>query len=381
MNIQSRRGAGIYRNILRLAAVGVVGAGLVVLPAEGARAQHHVVSPWDIEAREYLGTPQSEAAVGKALAYLAAHQSADGHWRSGPYESEVGITGLCLLAYLASGNQPGRGRYGATMNQAINFLANSVEMSGAYSTPKGLVRAGAEEHPMYGHGFATLALSEVYGMTHRADLRPKILAAIHLIEDTQNQSGDPITDGGWRYQPMQGDADISVTVVQVMALRAARNAGFKVDQGTLEHAVAYIRRCQNVPNGGFSYQIPMHMAAPPRSAAATLSLLMAGLRDTPECRNGLFYMTNYPLDQGGRWPLIQHFYYGIYYWTQAAYQAGGDLWRRWYPAVRDRLVSMQNPDGGWSERDPYSEAGSEYAAAMGVLVLQVPAGLLPIYQK
>jgi hypothetical protein len=63
------------------------------------------------------------------------------------------------------------------------------------------------------------------------------------------------------------------------------------------------------------------------------------------------------------------------------YQAGGDYWRRWYPAIRDRLVKTQAGDGSWSRADGYSEAGPEYATAMSILVLQVPAGLLPIYHK
>ena len=39
-----------------------------------------VISPWDVEAREYLGTPQSEAAVKRGLDYLSTHQQPDGHW-------------------------------------------------------------------------------------------------------------------------------------------------------------------------------------------------------------------------------------------------------------------------------------------------------------
>jgi hypothetical protein len=63
------------------------------------------------------------------------------------------------------------------------------------------------------------------------------------------------------------------------------------------------------------------------------------------------------------------------------YQAGGDYWKQWYPPIRDVLVKKQQTDGCWSRNDGYSEAGPEYATAMAVLVLQVPAGLLPIYQK
>ena len=57
-------------------------------------------------------------------------------------------------------------------------------------------------------------------MTRRHDLKEKLESAVKLIEDTQNQDGQTSRDGGWRYQPRQGDADLSVTVVQVLALRA-----------------------------------------------------------------------------------------------------------------------------------------------------------------
>src|SRR5436309_1766949 len=89
-----------------------------------------VVSPWDVEAREYLGTPESERAVDKGLQYLSTHQQADGHWSSGGYTGDVSITGLCLLAFLAAGHQPGRGRYGLVLNEAVDFLAKCVRMDG-----------------------------------------------------------------------------------------------------------------------------------------------------------------------------------------------------------------------------------------------------------
>lgn len=342
-----------------------------------------VVSPWDVEAREYLGTPESERAVDKGLQYLAAHQLPDGHWSSGGYTGDVAITGLSLLAFLAAGHQPGRGRYGLVLNEGVDFLAKSVRMDGRFGAA-GLVRSdpsiGQSGQPMYGHGFATLALAEVYGMTRRRDLKPKIEAAIHLIEDTQNIDGQPRLDGGWRYQPAQGDADISVTVVQVLALRAARNAGLKVTQSTIDRALAYMKRCANNYDGGFSYQVQIHQSGPARTGAGCLSLLMAGMRDSPECQKGLQYLVNHPLDPRNEWPYREHFFYTVYYVTQAMYQAGGDYWKRWYPGIRDMLVRKQDGDGNWGNFG-YSEAGAEYATAMAILVLQVPAGLLPIYQK
>ena len=343
--------------------------------------KHATASPWDVEAREYLGTPESEAAVNRGLAYLASRQQPDGHWSSGGYRGDVAITGLCLMAFLASGHQPGRGKYGLVLNEAVDFLANSVRMDGQYGSP-GLVssKPGEGGPPMYGHGFATLALAEVYGMTHRKDLKPKIESAIKLIEDTQNKNpGNQWTDGGWRYQPRQGEADISVTVVQVLALRGARNAGLKVNQSTIDRAIEYMKRC-NGYDGGFTYQVRSGGSGVARTGAGVLSLMMAGLRESEECQKGLRYLKDRPLSANNDWAHLQHFYYGIYYVTQAMYQAGGDYWKAWYPPIRDRLVRNQGSDGEWAANG-YSEAGPEYATAMSVLVLQVPAGLLPIYQK
>jgi hypothetical protein len=234
---------------------------------------------------------------------------------------------------------------------------------------------------MYGHGFATLALAEVYGMTKRRDVKSKLEAAIRLIENTQTQNGDTRTDGGWRYDPRQGDADISVTVVQILALRGAKNAGIRVSQNTIDRAVAYVKRCANRYDGGFNYMVGQQQSGPARTGGGVLSLLMAGLKDSPEAQNGLAYLRARPLNRNNEWPYREHFYYALYYVTQAMYQAGGTYWREWFPVVRDLLVRTQGSDGSWSRSGGYSEAGPEYATAMSVLVLQVPSGLLPIYQK
>src|ERR1051325_1192212 len=162
---------------------------------------------FQVEAREYLGTPKSEAAVKKGLEFLKVRQLPDGHWNSGNYTADAAISGLCTLAFLASGHQPGRGPYGPMLEKAVDYLADSVQRNGLVG------RGGSAGPPMYGHGFATLALAELYGMTKRPDFRLKVENAIQLIASTQN------SEGGWRYQPGSADADISVTAIQVVALR------------------------------------------------------------------------------------------------------------------------------------------------------------------
>ena len=80
-----------------------------------------------------------------------------------------------------------------------------------------------------------------------------------IIVNSQNK------DGGWRYQPVRADADISVTVCEIMALRAARNAGLFVPNETIDRSIDYVKRSQNA-DGGFMYMIQGGESAFPRSA-------------------------------------------------------------------------------------------------------------------
>ena len=122
---------------------------------------------------------------------------------------------------------------------------------------------------MYSHGFGTLFLAEAYGITHRLEFREKLQNAVKLIIDSQND------EGGWRYQPIRRDADISVTICQINALRAARIAGLHVPKATIDAYIRYVKQSQNA-DGGFRYMLHGGGSAFPRSAA--------GNRGTSECQ-------------------------------------------------------------------------------------------------
>ena len=189
-------------------------------------------------------TPELDNAVNDGLAFLARTQEDDGSWADGRFGKNVAITSLACIALMSDGNLPGRGPYGDAVDRGVEFILES-------STDSGLITSQSTNGPMYGHGFATLFLGEVYGMSVGGDntarsqkLYDTLVKAIRLIEQTQNE------DGGWRYNPVPYDADVSVTICQIMALRSARNAGIEVATETIDRAVEYVRQCQST-DGGF----------------------------------------------------------------------------------------------------------------------------------
>lgn len=306
-------------------------------------------------------TPALETSINRGLQWLAQQQLADGSFGGqSQYGRHVGITALGALAFVADGSVPGRGRYANVVDSALKFVLESC------SEQSGLVTAETSYGPMYGHGFATVFLAELYGMSPRADLREKLQKATALIIRTQND------EGGWRYHPVRADADISVTICQVMALRAARNAGIAVPKTTIDRAIKYVQQSQE-SDGGFRYMLDSSGSMFARSAAGVAALQYAGMYDTPEIKKGLAYLEKYT---PGQTEEQTHYFYGHYYAAQAMYQAGGEHWAKWWPAIRDELIGKQQADGSWR-----GQAGSEYGTAMALIILQLPKQSLPIFQR
>ena len=316
-------------------------------------------------ARE-LVTPQTQQAIDRGLTWLANRQHPDGAFGSGSgFGRNVAVTALGGIALLASGSTPGRGPHGEHVNRSVDFVLSVAK-------PNGFIHVKEQESygPMYGHGFATLFLAEIYGMSPRADVREKLERAVRLIVQTQN------SEGGWRYQPEPKEADISATVCQIMALRAARNAGLHVPKESIDRCIEYVKKCQNA-DGGFRYQLVRRgESAFPRSAAGVVALHSAGLYEGKEVERGLSYLQRFV--PRGQMPRYEgHFFYGHYYAAQAVWRAGGERWDEWYPSIRDTLLRDQLPDGAWTD----STVCVEYGTAMALIILQMPNNLLPIFQR
>jgi hypothetical protein len=305
---------------------------------------------------------------------LAHRQHGDGAFGTAQYHGNVAITSLASLAFMAAGHQPKRGLYGRVVEKALRYVIDQDNGRGYL-----LSKTGYSHGPMYEHGFGTLFLSEVYGMVQdrplRDQLRETLKRAIKLIIQSQNH------EGGWRYQPGSRDADVSVTICQIMALRAARNAGFFVPKNTVDRCITYVKNCQN-RDGGFRYQKQGGPSQFARSAAGVVALYSAGIYQSPEITNGLKYLMRFKPKDGMIPPEVNlHYFYGHYYAAQAMWTAGEHYWREWYPAIREELLNHPDrhrpSDSYWVDH----RFSSDYATAMACIILQIPNNYLPILQK
>lgn len=363
-----------------LALLGSAGTCLA-LPGDVDRDRGGNESLPDGSAARGMITPKTDKALDRALEMLMRNQSLDGSFGTQHYRGNTAVTSLCAMAFMAAGHQPNRGPYGRVVTNALKFVLSKENTDGKY--PGFLHNPQATPHgPMYGHGFATLFLAEVSGMVPDKELskevHDKLRKAVNLIVQGQN------SEGGWRYLPNSRDADLSVTICQIMALRAARNAGVAVPENKVAKCVEYVKRCQDKQGGWFRYMLSGGGGgnqAFARTAAGVVALYSAGIYKGPEIEAGLrFLQLNRPGQGllGGR--LIDkpdmHYFYGHYYAVQGMYIAGGDYWQQWYPAIREELLSTQRADGSWHDQICW-----HYATAMASLILQVPNNYLPILQK
>lgn len=319
----------------------------------------------------------TKKAAAKALEWLAAKQNQDGSWSDGGYAHNTAITAFAMMAFMSQGNLPGRGQYGPEVAKGGRFLISC-------SRPEDGYLVGGRGGNMYCHAMATLALAELWGSNNNnEEIKPVLKKAVDLIIKCQSP------EGGWRYQPYPSGSDISITVMQVMALRAANNAGLKVPTETMKKALAYIDRCYNKGVGGFSYQAGGGAPGFARTAAGLCILFLTeGDRkregvDGKEDPNKRFTSAEMPkaiayLKANSN--SYMHFFYGHYYAAHAMHRVGGQEWDDWYTKITKHLLPMQSKDGSWTQVSR-GEVGPVYQTSIAVIVLSVPANYLPIFQK
>lgn len=351
-------------------------------------------------------TPAAAALIEKALALLADQQESTGKWaqetEGGAFSSatyDMATTCMAGLAFLAHGDTPNRGRYGAHVSAAVHWVLRHADAKTGVITT-----AGDASRPMYGHCFAVLFLSETAGMDdseHVAErVRAVVTAACVVIARAQS------VRGGWSYgfhdggrwlgiRRMPTDDEGSVTIHAVQALRAAKNAGIPVDKAIIDRGLRYLRDCQG-KDGGLRYRWGSGSAEsasePAISAAAYTAWAMCGVyvpktggtaceRAARRCGRFIGRAYGDGLVPSG---VAQYPFYSLLHLAQATWFMGPWNWDRFYPLAREWLL---DPSHGFRHnwlplwKGDSASGNWVYCTAAALIILQMPYRNLPIFDR
>jgi hypothetical protein len=333
-------------------------------------------------------SPEQRKAVRKGLEWLARNQHKDGHWSD---QYPVSMTALSGMALLMEGSTIREGKYKDNIRRAVDWLM-------AHSQPNGLIgnpnMPGEAGRYMYGHGFGTLFLSCVVGEEEESDRRRRL---VDILERACKFSHAAQTNrGGWGYISAREGGNFdegSVTITQVQALRAARNAGIAVPQEAIKMAQKYLSDSTD-SSGGVVYSLGSGMAAgggrPALTAAAIACGFSFGDYNSPLIKKWFKFCQQHLQGLGGA--RMGHDEYTHYYYAQAIYMLGEDGYMRLFPNSKPserltwsgykkenfpNIISSQSSDGSWSG----GMVGANFITPVYLTILQLDNAALPIYQR
>ena len=300
-------------------------------------------------------TESADLAIERGLQHLLSTQNPDGSWSNDEGNFVIAGTSLGLMAFMVKGHFPGFGRHGAALDRAKNYL-----LQRARESQTGYMGG------MYEHGLYTLAMSEIWGMTNNVEDNKEIQTALEKAVQVILRAQSPL--GGWRYhaRPDCGQ-DTSVTAMVFVSLASARQAGILVPTETIDRVVSYLRdQVWNEKTGGFGYQgnSGSTLAC---TAGGAYAAQLCGKRDTEWVQAAIRHLENSPKIFNRK--EIGHYYYAHYYAIQAMVQAGDEHYARWYPQIRDSLISLQKPDGSWNEGTAEKPETYPHKTAMAIIIL------------
>lgn len=336
---------------------------------------------------------KTDESIEKAIGYLLSQQKEDGSIHDRKYQTTM--TSLSIMALFAAGHMPDdKTKEGEVMRKALEFVLRDDRLENV--NDKDLVKSGyfgqRDGSRMYGHGIITLMLGQAVGMGLDEEqdrrIRARLEKAVELILWSQGRKKPDNLNhyGGWRYGPTSADSDLSATIWQLLALRAAKNAGLDVPKEAIDKAIGYVKRCYHSSRdkdgkptnmkSACSYQ-PGRGPSYASGAAGLLSLQVCGEYEAPEVKGSADWLRDHKLNYR-----TAFFFYGTYYYAQGMYQRGGEYADHAKQKVEGILLKEQQGDGSWQAHGGHEKtAGKVYTTSMAVMSLSVRYHYLPIYQR
>lgn len=307
----------------------------------------------------------------RGLEWLASNQSQEGSWEGG--ENGPGVTGMCVMAFLASGEDPNFGPYSENIRRAVRSMIRTQDESTGYF-------GGSRGHgSMYHHGFAMLGMSEVYGVLDEDSLwdgdtnkdgQRSIGKALELAVRATITSQKNNQWNAWRYGPEANDADTSVSGAVLMGLLAARNAGIKVPDDGVDKALEYFRS-MTTNRGEVGYSGIGGGGSNNLKSIAALVFAIGKRKNLKEYQAVLGQVTNNLEAEEYSYPE-----YYRYYTAQALFQGDFESWNKWNLKTARQLKDLQSDDGSFQ-----SGHGLAYGTSMSLLAMALNYRFLPIYER
>ena len=336
--------------------------------------------------REGGGTKGSEAAVARALKWMAEHQLADGGWSldhtkglcqgrckhpGSKAPARFGATGLALLPFLGAGNTHEEGNYKEVVARGLQFLMRNMQViRGAGGRARGRL---VDEGNYYSHGLCAIAFCEAYAMSRDKELMVPAQLLVNETVFAQDPNG-----GGWRYKAHQ-PGDTSAVGWQLMALKSAHMAYLEVPRITIQKTSLFLDAVQQDGGAKYGYQDPGNRRS--TTSVGLLSRMYLGWkRDHEALQRGVAYLAK-------KGPSKTDIYLN-YYATQIMRHYGGEEWEKWNEKMRDYLVETQSlkghEEGSWmfESGSHHIEAGGRlYCTSLATMVLEVYYRHLPLYKE
>ncbi|MGD9854601.1 MAG: squalene--hopene cyclase [Planctomycetaceae bacterium] len=305
----------------------------------------------------------------KGLEYLAKSQDESGGWSGG--QSGPGITGMAVMCFLASGEDPNFGQYAGIIRRGLRSMISQQQES-----------TGFFGGSMYHHGFAMLAMAEAYGTVDDRGLWPnpdgknqRLLGqSLELAVRAAITSQKKNSSKAWRYSPDGNDADTSVAGAVLVGLLAARNAGIEVPDESIDGAIAYFVS-MTAPSGQVAYSggLGGFDESLARISIASLVYSIARRKDLPQYKSTLNYLTDKLQGGSSGHGGVE---YQNYYQAQAMFQGDLEAWEKWNKNLIRQMKSTQQPDGSFP-----GTHGVSVSTTLSLLALAVNYRLLPIYER
>lgn len=347
-------------------------AGLREIPQDPPGDSTSTTGKWT-EVRGALHDAKTERCIRRGISFLVEKQNGVGAFSS---TYPVAVTALSGLALLGAGAEFGSGPDGRALEKAVDYLISPIR-----SNDRGYLEdRGESRSRMHGHSYAILFLSQVIGQVptpqREEQIRKVIRSGVKLILSCQTKLG------GWGYDPSDPLDEASLTVCCLQALRSAKEAGVNVPKGTIDRALEYLRKCAT-EDGTFRYSLTRsrNRTSYEITAASISTMDAAGEYTLEERKRGMDYIRRL-IEKGARtrkgaFHVADNFpFYGNFYTGQILQQSRGELWDVWSRSVWPQIVKLQKDTGSWESR-----YGEEYATAMALLILELPLGYLPLYDR